>query len=50
MMVAAGSSGQEWDNPESISSVEIYDFTLDSWFYSNDLPEEPYYDNHGLMS
>ena len=32
MMVAAGNGGQKWDNPESISSVEIYDFTLDSWF------------------
>ena len=50
MMVAAGNGGQEWDNPESISSVEIYDFTLDSWFYSGDLPEVPYYENHGLMS
>ena len=38
MMVAGGTSlfGEE------VASVEIYDSAIDSWYYSEDLPEEPW--------
>ena len=47
MMVAGGTSLFG----EDVSSVEIYDSSLDSWYYSEDLPEEPesYY-THDLIS
>ena len=37
MMVAGGTSlfGE-------VTSVEIYDSSLESWYYSEDLPEEPF--------
>ena len=33
-----------------LSSVEIYDSSLDSWYYSEDLPEEPYDREHALIT
>ena len=46
MMVAGGTSlfGEE------VSSVEIYDSAINSWYYSEDLPEKPNYDNHDLIT
>ena len=40
MMVAGGTSLFD----EEVSSVEIYDSSLDSWYFSEDLPEEPAYE------
>ena len=37
MMVAGGTSLFG----EVVASVEIYDSAIDSWYYSEDLPEEP---------
>ena len=35
---------------EKVTSVEIYDSSINSWYYSEDLPEEPDYDNHDLIT
>ena len=46
MMVAGGTSlfGEE------VTSVEIYDSAIDSWYYSEDLPEEPQSGYHELIT
>ena len=46
MMVAGGTSLFE----EQVASVEIYDSAIDSWYYSEDLPEELFGNQHDLIT
>ena len=46
MMVAGGTSLFG----EKVASVEIYDSAIDSWYYSEGLPEEPYSSHHDLIT
>ena len=35
---------------EKVASVEIYDSAIDSWYYTEDLPAEPFSSWHDLIT